>query len=1806
MKNIFNRLLSVVLTVIMIIGMIPIISLPANAATTLSLAQLKEKFPHGAFWNCVGKNGNNQDGVTYSPCPSHSSTSTCNGYAPNGTEVAWQCYGFACKLGLDAYGTDPRATWPREYNLDNIKPGDIINYDGNDPGHTVFVIGVNGNTVTLAECNYNEGNPQKRCIITWGRQMQKSQFNNLYNVYSAPYALDGYTPTPTPTPDYHECNNCISVNKGGSVTNVSSVLNVRSGPGTSYEKVFELTNGTGLMISVECNGWYFVTDAEGNSGWVLSDYVEINGQETHSHNYTEWNYEIAPPHKEYMSCSCGAYQYTGENYFDEAYYISYYEVHPHYEVKVCNVCGWDHVEKTGGTRYIDSCTTCNPPHTHSYTTYHDATHPHREYKKCSCGNSYYLDSYYYDSGCTTCNPPKYTITFDANGGNWSGGNLIKTHDVKVTIPNAYPTRTGYAFQGWSTSRNGTIAYFGGETYTANSSITLYAVWKANTYTIKYNANGGSGSMSNSTHTYDTAKALTANAFTRSGYTFLGWSTSSSATSATYTDKQSVKNLTSTNGGTVNLYAVWKPNTYTVKYNANGGNGTMSSSTYTYDTAKALTANAFTRSGYTFLGWSTSSSATSATYTDKQSVKNLTSTNGGTVNLYAVWQANTYTVKYNANGGSGSMSNSSHTYDTAKELTANTFTRTGYTFKGWSTSASASSATYTDKQSVKNLTSTNSGTVTLYAVWQANTYTVKYNANGGSGSMSNSSHTYDASKALSANSYTKKGYTFKGWSTSSSAASATYTNKQSVKNLTSTNGGTVNLYAVWQANTYTITYNANGGNGTMSNSSHTYDVEKKLTSNVYTRAGYHFKGWSTSPTAASATYTDGQQVINLTSNNLENIKLYAVWEVAVIGIKFDVTSMVLEPHDIGSIEARIIPENAANKNITWISKDESVATVTDGKVTPHSVGSTVIKAITEDGGFAAECAVTVKVKVQSITLNKTSLTLNSQDSEQLIATVLPQNATNKNVTWSSSNTAVATISEDGTVTAKSKGSAIITATGDDGKSASCNLNVTAYVTGITLDKTEITIIKGDRFSLNARIAPFNADNQKTTWTVSDKYDFEISSSSDCIYLTPKYLGTYTVTVTTQEGGFSDTCTIKVIDGGNNWSYDAETTTLMINGSGNMSNYSLNNTAPWYEYRSKCTNIVFSDDITSIGSYAFQGFSEIKSIKLPDKLTTINQYAFTGCYGLVNIEIPYSLSTVDMYSFQDSYKLASVYYKGTKEQFDKITISIGNTYLKKATVYYTSMGSDIYITYNSNGGAFINTPKAHTSDLPITSDIPTYTGYVFCGWSDEKNGTVKYVSGDYYNGTTDITLYAVWEIKTYRIKYNANGGMFAGTHEDQIKTHGRLLNLNFPVVVRDGYRVCYWNTDPNCDGDFYNETVYNTYYYDEDLTLYAIWEKVESETIIIVTNVSLNKTSTTLDIGATETLTATVVPSNATNKTVTWISSNSSVASVSNGVITAKAAGTATITVKTADANKTATCTVTVKTPTVAVTGVSLNKIATTLTVGDTETLTATVTPNNATNKTVTWTSSNTNIASVSNGVITAKAAGTATITVKTADGNKTATCVVTVNEQPIVATDVIYTISSTSAKPGDSVEVTLSVASDVVVNGLLLDNLTYDKNVFEFVEFADYGDLITTSALGANGVDSANGVISLGYTEAVKPNGQICVIKFCVKDTAEDGEFIIGIDGMASAGGKKLSSRVDGGKITISKWVSGDFDSDEKLDMKDVVHFMNWINFSWTGKYPMVYDGDKDFNKDGNVDMKDVVYFMNWVNFSWTGNYDINW
>ena len=186
--------------------------------------------------------------------------------------------------------------------------------------------------------------------------------------------------------------------------------------------------------------------------------------------------------------------------------------------------------------------------------------------------------------------------------------------------------------------------------------------------------------------------------------------------------------------------------YRVKYQLTVAGGTGTTNCFANTTVQIVANVAPT--GYSFKEW-TGAAADVALVTSKTSASTTFKMPGRAVTLTATYKANGYTVKFNANKGAGTMASQGFTYDVAKSLTANEFTRTGYAYQGWATSASGSKV-YSDGETVSNLTAEANGAVNLYAVWKANTYAVKFNANGGTGTMANESFTYDAAKALTAN------------------------------------------------------------------------------------------------------------------------------------------------------------------------------------------------------------------------------------------------------------------------------------------------------------------------------------------------------------------------------------------------------------------------------------------------------------------------------------------------------------------------------------------------------------------------------------------------------------------------------------------------------------------------------------------------------------------------------------------------------------------------------------------------------------------------------------------------------------------------------------------------------------------------------------------------------------------------------------------------------------------------------------------------------------------------------------------------
>lgn len=251
--------------------------------------------------------------------------------------------------------------------------------------------------------------------------------------------------------------------------------------------------------------------------------------------------------------------------------------------------------------------------------------------------------------------------------------------------------------------------------------------------------------------------------------------------------------------------------------------------------------------------------------------------------------------------------------------------------------------------------------------------------------------------------------------------------------------------------------------------------------------------------------------------------------------------------------------------------------------------------------------------------------------------------------------------------------------------------------------------------------------------------------------------------------------------------------------------------------------------------------------------------------------------------------------------------------------------------------------------------------------------------------------------------------------------------------------------------------NGYLYNNSGNLELKFSKNPTSTL--VTGIDINKSNISLYVGETVTLSATISPSNATNKSYSWSTSNANVATIdSNGYITAKLAGTATITATTSDGNKTASCLITVSN--ISVSEVYLNEETLSIVRGDSTTLLATITPSNATNKGCSWSTSNANVLKVNNdGYITAKSAGTAIITVTTSDGNKTASCIVTVTNPPLSATGSIgYSIISSSQGMTGGISVSISAKGGTGIytynyinlyksDGTLVKNVSDTKELF---------------------------------------------------------------------------------------------------------------------------------------------------------------
>ena len=242
------------------------------------------------------------------------------------------------------------------------------------------------------------------------------------------------------------------------------------------------------------------------------------------------------------------------------------------------------------------------------------------------------------------------------------------------------------------------------------------------------------------------------------------------------------------------------------------------------------------------------------------------------------------------------------------------------------------------------------------------------------------------------------------------------------------------------------------------------------------------------------------------------------------ITLNTSSLTIGEGKSSTLVATVLPANANNKTVTWSSSNNSIATVTNGKVTGKKAGNTIITAKTSNG-LTATAKVTVtknSVPVTGVSLNKSSISLVEGNSETLVATITPSNATDKSLIWISSNTNIATVT-NGKVLAKKAGNAVITVKTGNGKTATAKVTVkakTVVPTSIKLDKTSGTLLSTRTTTLTATVLPANANNKTVTWSSSDKSVATVNSNGK---ITGKKAGTATITAKTSNG---KTATYKV--------------------------------------------------------------------------------------------------------------------------------------------------------------------------------------------------------------------------------------------------------------------------------------------------------------------------------------------------------------------------------------------------------------------------------------------------------------------------------------------------------------------------------------------------------------------------------------------------------------------------------------------------------------------------------------------------------
>ena len=483
----------------------------------------------------------------------------------------------------------------------------------------------------------------------------------------------------------------------------------------------------------------------------------------------------------------------------------------------------------------------------------------------------------------------------------------------------------------------------------------------------------------------------------------------------------------------------------------------------------------------------------------------------------------------------------------------------------------------------------------------------------------------------------------------------------------------------------------------------------------------------------------------------------------------------------------------------------------------------------------------------------------------------------------------------------------------------------------------------------------------------------------------------------------------------WEYNAGTNTLSITGTGAMPNYAFTDDQPWKAFRSGIKTVIIGDNVTTIGELAFAACKALQNVTLGSRVQTIEVSAFGTCWALQSISFPASVTTIGKEAFLNCRVLQSVSFSdglttigklafGSCHALQSITLPASVTTIEELAFSFCKALQQVTVAWDTplavpdnafNGINTANVPlKVPKGKEAAYQATPVWNSFKFNSPPVPGNGgklTISNITGNGFTVSwekaTDVETpqkNLIYKVYCKKRKFLVSQFMPAdlkATLTDKasytITGLGGGIIITPPInpALDNGYDVNVEVEDEDGSSAWYNE---------ENVKL--------APATVAVTGVTVAPAALTLEVGQTGALTATVAPATATNKAVTWTSSAPAIATVdASGTVKGIAPGTATITVKTADGGKTATCAVTVKeaaAPPVKVTDITLNYASITVN-GDLERvqLIATVAPATATDQSLTWTSSDASVASVDGaGLVTIRKKGKATVTAKANDGS----------------------------------------------------------------------------------------------------------------------------------------------------------------------------------------------------------------------------